>query len=158
MSGAPSQYWKSRNKLSMASKEPYLPVDAKFSVATSLPTNSQRWSAIAIATFLVTTFVVLIPFANIVVPRFDGLNAIIEALVFGSYLVTAVLLFSQCSVIYSPALFALANGYLFSALVVIAHALAYIDTHSEIVLSGRREDAAGRRERCGATSTSPARG
>lgn len=140
MSGAVLPYRKSRNKLSVASKMPYLPVDAKFSVATSLPTNSQRWSAIAITVFLVSIFVVLIPFANIVVPRFDGLNAIIEALVFGAYLVTAVLLFGQCSVIYSPALFALANGYLFSALVVIAHSLAYPGIFSPTGLLGGRID------------------
>ena len=64
MSGALSQYWNS-NKSSAVSKVPYLPVDARFSVATSLPTKSQRWSAIAIAAFLAAIFVSLIPFASI---------------------------------------------------------------------------------------------
>jgi signal transduction histidine kinase len=140
MSSEPSQYGKSLGKSSAASKVPYLSVDARFSVATSAPTTSQRWSAIAITGFLVIIFVVLIPFANIPVPRLDGLNAIVEALVFGSYLVTTVLLLSQCSVIYSPALFALANGYLFSALIVIAHALAYPGVFSPTGLLGGGAD------------------
>jgi signal transduction histidine kinase len=140
MSGALSQYRNSRNKSSAVSKVPYLAVDARFSVATSLPTKSQRWSAIAIAAFLAVIFISLVPFASTEVPRLDGLNAIVEALVFGSYLVTAVLLFSQCSVIYSPALFALANGYLFSAVIVIAHALAYPGIFSPTGVLGSRTD------------------
>jgi signal transduction histidine kinase len=140
MLGAPWQYWNSRKKSSAGFKGWHPAVDARFSVVTLAPTRSQRWSTIAIAASLVAIFLATIPFANIPVPRLDGVNAIVEALVFGSYLVTAVLLFSQCSVIYSRALYALANGYLFSAVMVIAHALAYPGIFSPTGVIGSRTD------------------
>ena len=134
------QSWNWRKKSSASLEARYPVVDARFSVATLAPTPSQRLSTIAVAAFLVAVFLVMILFANIPMPRLDGLNAFVEALVFGSYLVTAVLLFSQCSVIYSPALFALPNGYLFSAVIVIAHALAYPGIFSPTGMLGSRTD------------------
>jgi hypothetical protein len=46
-------------------------------------------------------------------------------MIFVADLVTAVLLFSQSSIVASRGVLVLANGYLFSALIVIAHALTF---------------------------------
>src|SRR6516162_5231784 len=59
------------------------------------------------------------------VPRIDGFIPAILAIVFVADLITAVLLFNQSAVIVSLALLVLANGYLFSALIVIPHALTF---------------------------------
>ena len=59
------------------------------------------------------------------VPRTDGFIPVILAIVFVADLITAVLLFNQSSVAGSRSLLILANGYLFSALIVIPHALTF---------------------------------
>jgi two-component sensor histidine kinase len=59
------------------------------------------------------------------VPRIDGFIPVLLTIVFVADLITAVLLFNQSSVIASRALLVLANGYLFSALIVIPHALTF---------------------------------
>jgi hypothetical protein len=59
------------------------------------------------------------------VPRIDSFIPAILAIVFVADLITAVLLLNQSSVIASRALLVLANGYLFSALIVIPHALTF---------------------------------
>ena len=59
------------------------------------------------------------------VPRIDGFIPAILAVVFIADLITAILLFNQSSLIASRALLVLANGYLFSALIVIPHALTF---------------------------------
>src|SRR5688572_24178747 len=59
------------------------------------------------------------------VPRIDGFIPSILTVVFIADLITAVLLFNQASLIASRALLVLANGYLFSALIVIPHALTF---------------------------------
>jgi two-component sensor histidine kinase len=59
------------------------------------------------------------------VPRIDGFIPAILTIVFLADLITAVLLFNQSSLIASRALLVLANGYLFSALIVIPHALTF---------------------------------
>jgi two-component sensor histidine kinase len=59
------------------------------------------------------------------VPRVDGFIPAILTIVFVADLITAVLLFNQSSLTASRALLVLANGYLFSALIVIPHALTF---------------------------------
>ena len=59
------------------------------------------------------------------VPRIDGFIPAILTIVFVADLITALLLFNQSSVTESRALLVLANGYLFSALIVIPHALTF---------------------------------
>jgi signal transduction histidine kinase len=66
----------------------------------------------------------LAPFAATPVPRIDSFIPVVLAIIFVADLITAVLLFSQ-AVPASRALVVLANGYLFSALIVIPHALTF---------------------------------
>jgi hypothetical protein len=65
---------------------------------------------------------VVAPFAATPLPRIDSFIPVILAIIFVADLVTAVLLLSQLA---ARALLVLANGYLFSALIVIPHALTF---------------------------------
>jgi len=60
----------------------------------------------------------------------------LAAALFVSDCVTAVLLFGQFSILRQPALLVIANGYLFSALIVVAHALAFPGAFSRTGLFG----------------------
>ena len=60
----------------------------------------------------------------------------LDAIVFVSDLITATLLYAQFSISRSRALLALATGYLFTALIVIPHALTFAGAFSPIGLLG----------------------
>jgi len=92
---------------------------------TYLPaTPEQRRLALAVAMVQFVACGVVALFAP-PMPRIDGFIPAILAIVFVADLITAVLLFNQYAVIASLALLVLANGYLFSALIVIPHALTF---------------------------------
>ena len=95
------------------------------SVATMPPTLRQRRFAIAVVMVLLAAFGVAAPFASVQLPRIDGPVAITIALTFVTNLVTAILIFSLCSIIYSRALLVLASGFLFSSLIMIPYALTF---------------------------------
>src|SRR3954451_11861374 len=89
------------------------------------PTPGQRRTARA---FLLALLVVLLgtwPFATIKLPEVDAFVPTLAAALFVSDCVTAALLFAQFSILRQWALLVIANGYLFSALIVVAHALAF---------------------------------
>ena len=62
--------------------------------------------------------------ASVQLPRIDGLARAFGAAIALNDLLTAALLFSHFAILRSPALLALANGYLFTALTVIAWMLS----------------------------------
>lgn len=68
---------------------------------------------------------VLAPFAAKPLPYFSGFIPAIDAIIFVTDLITACLLFAHFSITRSRALLALACGYLFTALIVVAHALSF---------------------------------
>ncbi len=89
------------------------------------PTPGQRRLARA---FLLTLLVILLgtwPLAAIKLPEVDAFVPALAAALFVSDCVTAALLFAQFSLLRQWALLVIASGYLFSALIVIAHALAF---------------------------------
>ena len=94
------------------------------SLAFRAPTPAQRRvaCAVAVAQFMACAVVAPIPAQ---LPRIDSFVPVILAMIFVADFITAVLLFSQSAIIASRALLILANGYLFSALIVIAHALTF---------------------------------
>ncbi|ESZ12975.1 MULTISPECIES: MASE4 domain-containing protein [unclassified Mesorhizobium] len=78
--------------------------------------------------FLLALLVILLgtwPFAAIRLPEVDAFVPTLAAALFVSDCVTAALLFAQFSILRQWALLVIANGYLFSALIVIAHALTF---------------------------------
>src|SRR3954471_23707797 len=89
------------------------------------PTPGQRRTARA---FLLALLVVLLgtwPFAAIKLPEVYAFVPTLAAALFVSDCVTAALLFAQFFILRQWALLVIANGYLFTALIVVAHALAF---------------------------------
>ena len=83
------------------------------------PTRAQTRVAFALTVILLLTFGAVAPFANFHSPPPIGLREILLTLIFATNLVTAILIFSQCSITHSRALLLLASGYLFSSLIMI---------------------------------------
>ena len=83
------------------------------------PTRQQTRVAFALTVILLLTFGAVAPFANFHSPPPIGLREILLTLIFATNLVTAILIFSQCSITHSRALLLLASGYLFSSLIMI---------------------------------------
>ena len=94
------------------------------SLASVPPTPAQGRFALAVVVlqFVVCAAVAAFPASG---PRIDSFVPVILTIVFVADLITAVLLFSQSTLIASRDILVLANGYLFSALVVIPHALTF---------------------------------
>jgi Membrane-associated sensor, integral membrane domain len=103
--------------------------DASADAATWLvnqpPTSKQAWSARAGAAALILGLVVLAPFAAKPLPHVNGFVPALDATIVVTDLITAALLFAQFAIIHSRAPLALACGYLFSGLIVVAHALSF---------------------------------
>jgi hypothetical protein len=95
------------------------------SLADLPPTSQQRRIALAVALLQFVICAVAAPFAGTQLQRIDSFIPVVLAITFVVDLITAVLLFSQPSLGASSALLVLANGYLFSALIVIPHALTF---------------------------------
>src|SRR6516225_1899090 len=95
-----------------------------FSLANLPATSGQRRLALAVVVLQFMICAVVAPLAP-PAPRIDGFIPVVLAIVFVADLITAVLLFNQSAVIVSRALLVLASGYLFSALIVIPHALTF---------------------------------
>jgi signal transduction histidine kinase len=89
------------------------------------PTPGQRLMARA---FLLVLLVILLgtwPFAAVKLPKVDAFVPTLAAALFISDCVTAALLFAQFSILRQWALLVISSGYLFSALIVVAHALTF---------------------------------
>lgn len=98
---------------------------ADFSIATMLPTRRQKTLALAIIALQLVSLAIIPPFASTQLVRLDGFVPSVESIIFVTDLATAVLLFSQYATIGAPEILILADGYLFSALMVVPHVLSY---------------------------------
>jgi signal transduction histidine kinase len=94
-------------------------------LANVRPTPAQRRMArgflLALLLILLGTF----PAAAVKLPEVDAFVPTLAAALFVSDCVTAALLFAQFSILRQWALLVIASGYLFSALIVVAHALTF---------------------------------
>jgi signal transduction histidine kinase len=95
------------------------------SIATMRPTLRQRRLAYTVVAILAIGFGAVAPFASDQLVRIDSFVPTIQAIIFVTDFTTAILLFSQFSILGSRELLLLASGYLFSALIVIPHTLSY---------------------------------
>jgi signal transduction histidine kinase len=100
------------------------------------PSIGQRRTARIVVLVLVAILAVTWPFATVKLPEIGAFVPSLAAALFVSDCVTAVLLFGQFSILRQPALLVIANGYLFSALIVVAHALAFPGAFSRTGLFG----------------------
>jgi len=94
------------------------------SLAYLPPTSAQRRFALCVVVVQFVACAVVAPFPAHV-PRIDSFVPVILAVIFVAGLITAVMLFAQSAITASRAILILANGYLFSALIVIPHALTF---------------------------------
>ena len=100
------------------------------------PTAFQTRSAVAVAATVLVAFITIAPFARMPLAALNIFFPLLDAIVFVTDLITAVLLFSQFSIAGSRPLLALANGYFFSALIVVPHALTFTGAFSPMGLLG----------------------
>ena len=89
------------------------------------PTLREQRLALAVIGMLSLGFAAIAPFAAKQVVQVGSFVPTVQAIIFVTNLTTAVLLFSQFSILGLRELLLLASGYLFSALIVIPHALSY---------------------------------
>ena len=92
--------------------------------------------AAALCVLLAAGLLGTLPFAQIAWAPFPAFVLIQESLLSTNDLITAALLFGQYSISRTPALNRLAGGYLFTALIVIPHALTFPGAFSEPGLLG----------------------
>jgi signal transduction histidine kinase len=104
------------------------------------PTLWQRRAAYCVGVALLIGFAVSIPFAAVALPRVDGFIPVVEALMFLTDFITAVLLYSQLSIYRSKTLLILANGYFFTALIIIPHLASYPGVFAPAGLLGATVD------------------
>jgi signal transduction histidine kinase len=100
------------------------------------PTTRQSRSAFAVAALALVGFAAAAPFAGRPLVALNALFPSLDAIVFVTDLVTAVLLFSQYSISRTRSLFALATGYLFTAFIVVPHALTFAGAFTAAGLLG----------------------
>src|ERR1700730_9298397 len=100
------------------------------------PTAFQTWFAVAVAAVALVAFITIAPFAGLPLRALNIFFPLLDAIVFVTDLITAVLLFSQFSIAGSRPLLALANGYFFSGLIVVPHALTFTGAFSPTGLLG----------------------
>ena len=89
------------------------------------PTPRQKLSALATVAVLLIAVTSLSPYTAKTLPRFAAFIPFINATILVTDLITAILLFAHFSISRSRALLVLAGGYLFTALIVVPHALTF---------------------------------
>lgn len=112
------------------------PTDAETSLSSLPPTHRQTRWAIAVAVCQVAAFALVAPFARTQLAQINAFIPAFEGVIFVTDLVTSVLLFSQFAIYRLRALLVLACGYLFSALMIIPHALTFPGAFSPTGLLG----------------------
>ena len=96
-----------------------------FSIATVPPTARQRQLSLIVAAIVLAATGVITAFGATQLQQIDGFIPATEFMIFVSDLFTAALLSSHARIIGSHRLLVLASGYLFSALIVVSHALTF---------------------------------
>jgi signal transduction histidine kinase len=102
-----------------------VPGDPVISLSNLPATSQQRYLVLLAAVLQFVACGIAAPFANIPLARFNAFIPSIDAIIFVNDLITSILLFAQYSILPSRSILALASGYLFTALIVIPHALTF---------------------------------
>ncbi len=106
-------------------------------VLSMLPAGPrERRFAVAVVLLSLAVFIAAAPFASLPLPRVAAFIPGYGAALVVNDLITTALLFGQFTITRSRALLVLASGYLFTALMAIAHALTFPDLFAESGLLG----------------------
>ncbi len=100
------------------------------------PTARQTRSAILVAAIAILSFLAVAPFSAVPLVELNAFFPSLNAIVFVTDLVTAILLYAQFSISRSRSLLVLATGYLFTAIIVIPHSLTFAGAFSAAGLLG----------------------
>src|SRR5437667_1568484 len=103
-----------------------VPEEKHFILSTLSPSLAQRQLALAVVLALVVAFVITAgPLSSIQPGRIGAFVPAYATAIFVTDFLTAVLLFTQFSILRSRGLLAIANGYLYTALIVIPWTLTF---------------------------------
>ncbi len=122
--------------MSVVSNDNFQEAEPKIWVSELPPTARQKWSAAALMGLVLVVFGALVPIATRPAAQLNAFFPSLDAIVLITDLITAVLLFTHFSISRSPSLMALASGYLFTAVIVIPHALTFAGAFSPSGLLG----------------------
>ncbi|MCA1406489.1 MASE4 domain-containing protein [Ensifer sp. IC3342] len=100
------------------------------------PSKTHIRLAFSVLAILSVTFVALLPFKDVRLPRLDGFIPALATAIVINDLVTAALLLSHFAAARKRALLILASGYLFSALIIVPYALTFPGAFSSMGLLG----------------------
>ena len=100
------------------------------------PTRRQTRAAIAVLSIISVGLAAVLPFSDRPGAALNAFFPSLDAIVLVTDLITAVLLYAQFSISRSRSLLVLASGYLFTALIVIPHALTFTGAFSPTGLFG----------------------
>ena len=107
-----------------------------FLLAMLPPSQRQIRIAIGIVGVLFIAFIVMVPLVNVQLPRVDAFIPVLETAIVINDLIAWALLLSQFIIVRRRALLVLASGYLFTALIVIPHALTFPGVFAPMGLLG----------------------
>jgi diguanylate cyclase (GGDEF)-like protein len=99
--------------------------DGFLSLSTMRAGKGERRAAIAVLAASAVAFAAIAPFAKTPLPPWPGFIALYESALVINDLITAVFMYSQFQVLRMRSLLYLASGYLFTALLAMAHALTF---------------------------------
>jgi signal transduction histidine kinase len=119
----------------------FVPVETDeqpFLLADLPPSQGQIRLAITIVVALLVAFGVTAPFLNIPLQRVDAFIPTLEGVCVVNDLVTSALLYAQFSISRRWALLALSSGFLFTALIIIPHALTLPGAFAPMGLLGAK--------------------
>ena len=102
-----------------------IPHQQQVLLATLPPSRGQIRLALGIAAALLVAFLIAAPFATVQLPRVDGFVAASQSVYAVNDLITSALILAQFTIVRRWALFALAMGFLYTALIALAHALVF---------------------------------
>jgi signal transduction histidine kinase len=111
-------------------------------LSTMRPTRGERRLALAAVLASTALFIVCAPLAKRPLEPLWAFIAAHQSVLAVNALITAVLLFGHFGFLRSQALLALASGYLFTALIALAHALAFPSLFTPAGLLGARAQGA----------------
>src|SRR5215468_5609121 len=91
--------------------------------STLPPDRGQKRLALIVALLVPIPFIAILPFGQIQLPRVDSYIPVVDTIILINDSITATLLLAHFSITRSRSLLALAAGFLFTAFLIIPHAL-----------------------------------
>ncbi len=104
--------------------------DVSLSLSLMAAGSRDRGVAFAVLALSIIVFATTIPFAHVMLPKVPAFIPGYQAAFVVNDLITAILLFGQFSVLRSRALFALANAYVYTAVMAFIHQFTYPGVYS----------------------------